>query len=93
MQEKILTTKKNGMVVLLLTTALLVAATVGTIFGATLMDANEADPLGIALFFGSLVVLCIGWIPLLGLRVLKPQEALVVTLFGKYKGPLKGDGF
>ena len=93
MQEKILTTKKNGMVVLLLTTALLVAATVGTIFGATLMDANEADPLGIALFFGSLVVLCIGWIPLLGLRVLKPQEALVVTLFGKYKGTLKGDGF
>ena len=29
----------------------------------------------------------------LGLKVLKPQEALVLTLFGKYKGTLKGDGF
>jgi len=45
------------------------------------------------LFIISIVVLCVGWIPLLGLRVLKPQEALVVTLFGKYVGTLKGDGF
>ena len=28
-----------------------------------------------------------------GLKVLKPQEALVLTLFGKYKGTLKGEGF
>ena len=35
----------------------------------------------------------IGWIPFLGLKVLKPQEALVLTLFGKYVGTLKGDGF
>ena len=33
------------------------------------------------------------WIPLIGLKVLKPQEALVLTLFGKYVGTLKGDGF
>ena len=41
----------------------------------------------------SLVAFCFGWIPLLGLRVLKPQEALVLTLFGKYVGTLKGEGF
>jgi regulator of protease activity HflC (stomatin/prohibitin superfamily) len=35
----------------------------------------------------------IGWIPFLGLKVLKPQEALVLTLFGKYIGTLKGEGF
>ena len=35
----------------------------------------------------------IGWIPFLGLKVLKPQEALVLTLFGKYVGTLKDDGF
>jgi regulator of protease activity HflC (stomatin/prohibitin superfamily) len=29
----------------------------------------------------------------LGLRVLKPNEALVLTLFGKYIGTIKGDGF
>ena len=28
-----------------------------------------------------------------GLKVLKPQEALVLTLFGRYVGTLKGDGF
>jgi regulator of protease activity HflC (stomatin/prohibitin superfamily) len=40
-----------------------------------------------------LLYLCVGWIPLLGLKVLKPQEALVLTLFGKYVGTLKGEGF
>ena len=35
----------------------------------------------------------VGWIPFLGLKVLKPQEALVLTLFGKYVGTLKDDGF
>lgn len=36
---------------------------------------------------------CIGWFPFKGLIILKPQEAIVFTLFGKYKGTLKGDGF
>ena len=46
-----------------------------------------------ALFIVSLVIVCTSWIILLGLKVLKPQEALVLTLFGKYIGTLKGDGF
>lgn len=29
----------------------------------------------------------------MGLKVLKPQEALVLTLFGRYVGTLKDDGF
>ena len=41
----------------------------------------------------SIAVLVLGWIPLCGLKVLKPQEALVLTLFGKYVGTLKGEGF
>jgi regulator of protease activity HflC (stomatin/prohibitin superfamily) len=40
-----------------------------------------------------MVWFCLGWFPLLGLRVLKPQEALVLTLFGKYVGTIKGEGF
>lgn len=39
------------------------------------------------------MIFCLAWIPFLGLKVLKPQEALVLTLFGKYTGTLKGDGF
>ena len=41
----------------------------------------------------SLLWMFLGWILLLGLKVLKPNEALVLTLFGKYIGTLKGDGF
>jgi regulator of protease activity HflC (stomatin/prohibitin superfamily) len=35
----------------------------------------------------------VGPILLAGLKVLKPNEALVLTLFGKYYGTLKGEGF
>ena len=85
MEEKIITGHKNGMLVLLLELVLYIAAVVFLI-------------VGINAGFLPLVVLCVillslGWIPLCGLRVLKPQEALVLTLFGKYVGTLKGEGF
>ena len=89
MKEKILTNKKHGMLVLIFEILLMAAATVGVVFGGMILD-NMGSPL---LFIVSLLVLCVGWIPLLGLRVLKPQEALVLTLFGKYIGTIKGDGF
>ncbi|MBE6533557.1 MAG: SPFH domain-containing protein [Ruminococcaceae bacterium] len=89
MQEKILSNKKHGMLVLLLTIAVGIAAIIGTICGAILLE-NIGNPV---IFIVSLIVLCIFWIPLIGLRVLKPNEALVLTLFGKYVGTIKGDGF
>ncbi len=91
MEEKILTNKKHGLLVLILDVLLLLAAVVGCILGGI---AGESGSLfGWVLFGISMVVLCIGWLPLCGLRILKPQEALVLTLFGKYIGTLKGDGF
>lgn len=89
MEEKVLTQKKNGMAVLLIDILVLILATIGTIFGAIMLE-DGGTPI---LFTVSMVVLCVGWIPLCGLRVLKPQEALVLTLFGKYIGTIKGDGF
>ncbi len=89
MQEKILTNKKNGMLVLLLTTLVMIASTVGVVFGGISMDMGKSP----VLFIISIIVLFVGWIPYIGLRVLKPQEALVLTLFGKYYGTIKGDGF
>ena len=35
----------------------------------------------------------LGWILLLGLKILKPQEAMALTLFGKYVGTIRGEGF
>ena len=84
MTEKILTNKKNGMGVLLGTIVLLLGGVFLCIFGAA------TNPL---LTMVGILILCLGWIPFLGLKVLKPQEALVLTLFGKYIGTLKGDGF
>ena len=91
MQEKILNTRKNGMGVMLLCLALYVAAILGVIFGAINMDRGKL--IGLALFIPGLVWVLFGWIPFCGLKVLKPQEALVLTLFGKYVGTLKGEGF
>ncbi len=89
MQEKILCKKKNGMAVLLLIILLLLAAVGGVIYGGITLDGGGSP----IIFIISLTVLMLGWIPLAGLKVLKPQEALVLTLFGKYVGTLKGDGF
>ena len=92
MKETILTNKKNGMAVMIGSILLLVAALIGCISGSVLAD-NGKESIGIVLLIVSVVVICIGWIPFLGLRVLRPNEALVLTLFGKYVGTLKGNGF
>ena len=92
MQEIILTNKKNGMRTLLLCILVELLALVGVIYGAILIESLE-ETLGQIFLFPSLIVLCVAWIPLIGLRVLKPQEALALTLFGKYIGTIKGEGF
>lgn len=91
MEEKILNTKKNGMPVMLLCILLYVAAILGIVFGGINLDKGRM--IGLALFIPGIVWVALGWIPFCGLKVLKPQEALVLTLFGKYIGTLKGEGF
>lgn len=48
---------------------------------------------GIAVFIPGAIWAALGWMCFMGLKVLRPQEALVLTLFGKYVGTLKGEGF
>ena len=57
------------------------------------MDSETAGGGSVLLFVVSLIYLCFGWVLYLGLKILKPGEALVLTLFGKYIGTLKVDGF
>ena len=92
MNEKILQNKKNGMAVLLLNLLVLAAAVPGLVAGIIWTE-NSDGVLGVVLAVVSGIVLLLGWIPLIGLKVLKPQEALVLTLFGDYIGTLKGEGF
>lgn len=92
MEEKIYTSKKNGMLVLLLELVIYALAIVGIVFSAITYD-NNKETVYIVLLVISIVVASVGWIPLCGLRVLKPQEALVLTLFGKYVGTIREAGF
>ncbi len=83
-QERVIEGHKTGGMVLLLVILAYVFSFFAFIFGM--------------MGFPPISVVCVlwmlfGWVLLLGLKVLKPNEALVLTLFGKYVGTLKGDGF
>lgn len=85
MTEKVLSKNKNGMAMLILFIALYVLAVLATI-AVSSYGIYWLVPVGV-------VYLCVGWIPFMGLKVLRPQEALVLTLFGRYVGSLKEPGF
>lgn len=89
MQENIIGGKKNGLLVLLITTLLYALAIAGSIGGGVLLS-DTGNPV---LLIVSIVWLVVGWVPFAGLKVIKPQEALVLTLFGKYVGTLKTEGY
>ncbi|MCR4779906.1 MAG: SPFH domain-containing protein [Ruminiclostridium sp.] len=93
MTEKIYTTKKNGMAMLIFTLLLYIASIIVFIMSIIKTDADEGGVLWVITLIVSGIWMFIGWFPFCGLRVLKPQEALVLTLFGKYVGSLKEDGF
>lgn len=88
MEEKVLQKKKNGMAMLVLFILLYIAAIAVIVIGA-----NKGGGLGKVLIAAGTIYLVLGWIPFCGLTVLKPQEAVVLTLFGRYVGSLKGEGF
>ncbi len=89
MNEIIIGKRKNGMAVLLITLLLYICAVALTVFGGIMLDEGKTP----IVFIVGIIWVVLGWIPFIGLKVLKPQEALVLTLFGKYVGTLKGDGF
>ncbi len=90
MQEKQLHAM-NGMAALLIIILEWLLAFGVMIAGGIMLD--NGIGLGIPVFVIGLIWVCIGWIPFLGLKILKPQEALVLTVFGKYTGTLRGEGF
>ncbi len=85
---------KNGMAFLIGNILLMLLSFAGFIFGLMSIDSQLGSFANI-----SLVIVCalylgiIGPILFIGLKILKPNEALVLTLFGRYYGTLKGQGF
>ncbi len=87
MEEKVLIGKKHGMLALFGIMVLYLLAVVGFVYGLYMNDENPV------LIFSVITLIVFASVLLSGLKVLKPQEALVLTLFGRYVGTLKGDGF
>ena len=90
MDEKVLTGRNHGLVVLLALIASFIIAVAGMAWSVWRMEDYE--------FSAIILLICLVWILVAvilccGLKVLKPQEALVLTLFGNYVGTLKGPGF
>jgi len=87
MTERILTTKKNGMAVLLGCIGVMILGIAA--FAVGIDQGDDGAWIGVP----GMILFVLAFIPLAGLKVLKPQEALVLTLFGKYVGTIKGEGF
>ena len=84
----------DGMVMLILNIILILASIGGCIFGGILCASGTGIALGVTLIVACCVYLCIiSPILFCGLKVLKPNDALVLTLFGTYYGTLGGPGF
>lgn len=81
----------NGLAVGILSVLVYIAAAVGVIPAAMALD-NGSTAFGALLMVMCVLWLCVGWIPFMGVKVIRPNEALVLTLFGKYTGTLKKEG-
>lgn len=89
MEEKVLNLKQNGMMMLIVDILLWIVPV-----GLVIMAESMFGTLALILSIVVMVICYIAAILILpGLKVLKPQEALVLTLFGKYIGTLKSEGF
>ncbi|HBI57041.1 MAG TPA: hypothetical protein DG577_06775 [Firmicutes bacterium] len=92
--QEIILKAKNGMFMLILNILLMLAALAGMIYGIVQStEAVNAVPWAILAVVSGLYLSLIGPILFAGLKVLKPNEALVLTLFGRYYGTLKRAGF
>ena len=89
MKEKQIGQKKNGMAVLAATILGYLVGIAVFVCGIVVIEKTNNPVLLIV----GILWMVIGWIPFLGLKVLKPQEALVLTLFGEYVGTLRDAGF
>ena len=88
MEEIVLNKNRNGMAMLLILLAAMVGGVVVFAIGIDLYGWLNVVVGVLGLLIAVAAGVCLG-----GLKVLKPQEALVLTLFGKYVGTLKGEGF
>ena len=62
-------------------------------YAAEMSNEEAVSALGMVMLFGGILAIVAGSFLCAGFKVLNPNEALVLTLFGQYYGTLKKDGF
>jgi len=85
----------NGMACLIMNILAVLACTAAFVLGVMMIavwDGNFTLAL-IMILVGGIYAFLVGPVIFIGLKILKPNEAFVMTLFGKYIGTLKGPGF
>lgn len=95
-QEEIIAKSFNGIAALVINILLMLVSAVMLVKGISVASSGlRLDVMqGVTIIIVSILYLClIGPILFAGLKILKPNEALVLTLFGKYYGTLRGEGF
>ena len=83
---------KSGMAMLFLLIAAIVGSIVLMIFSGAVISRNSSLLAGICVT-AAILILCAACVALAGLKVINPNEALVLALFGKYYGTLNENGF
>jgi regulator of protease activity HflC (stomatin/prohibitin superfamily) len=93
-REEITPKALSGMSVLVFNILLTLGALAAVILGIRAVAGGDASPLATAaIIAGAVYLLIIGPLGFIGLKVVGPNEALVLTLFGRYYGTLRGEGF
>jgi regulator of protease activity HflC (stomatin/prohibitin superfamily) len=91
-EEKILS-PSSGFPALIISSLLLCASLAGLILAAVSLEQETTTWAVVAVSVSGAYLCLIGWIPLLGLKILQPNEAAVYTLFGRYYGTINKPGF
>lgn len=92
-KDKLITPRSGG-VVLAVIIMLFLLSILGCILAGITLENHGASPIAVTVLVISIAVACLV-APMLcgGLKIINPNEALVLTLFGKYYGTIGTDGF
>ncbi len=88
-EEKVLK-PKNGWGMLFFNILLIIGGIVLLVVGSIIGDSNNLFILFVVM---GILLLVVGMFMFNGLKVINPNEALVLTLFGKYYGTIKKEGY
>lgn len=83
---------KSGFLMLFITIVIMLA-TIAMMIGGGILLSQENNIPGAILLVAGILLFCLSFLLFGGFKVLAPNEALVLTLFGNYIGTLKEEGF